>query len=95
MEGLGSIPGKGKISLFSTKSRRILGYNQPPIQRGLGRGVLSARVKREGHETDNSRKVRLYLHSLRIHGTVLNYSSTKQLYLLLSSVLETVEITLR
>jgi hypothetical protein len=46
-----SSPGRGKIFLFSSLSRQVLGSTQPPIQWVLG--ALSPRVKRPGRETDH------------------------------------------
>jgi hypothetical protein len=47
-----SIPGKGKIFLFSTASRLALGPTQPPIQ--WVQGALSPGLKRPGRESDQS-----------------------------------------
>jgi hypothetical protein len=48
LDGLGSIPDKGDIFVFSKASRPALGPTQPPIQWVLG--ALSPRVKRPGGE---------------------------------------------
>jgi hypothetical protein len=47
-----SVPGKGKIFLFSTAARPALGPTQPPIQWVLG--DLSLGIKRQGREADRS-----------------------------------------
>jgi hypothetical protein len=67
LDGLGSIPGRGKI-VFSTAPRAALGPVQPPTQ--WVSGTLSPRVKRPRREADYSppsvpwsRMVELYLHS--------------------------------
>jgi hypothetical protein len=51
LEGLGSIPGRGKIFPFSISSMWTLGPTQPPIQ-WVPRD-LSPGEKRLGHEADN------------------------------------------
>jgi hypothetical protein len=48
----GSIPGRGKIFLFSEASRPALGPIQPPIE--WVPGALSLGVKRPGREADHS-----------------------------------------
>jgi hypothetical protein len=50
LDSQGSIPGRGKIFLFSTASRPALGPTQPPIQ--WVPGVISLGVKQPGHEAD-------------------------------------------
>jgi hypothetical protein len=50
--GWSSSLGRGKIFLFSTSSRPVLGPTQPPIQWVLG--ALSLGVKRLGCEADHS-----------------------------------------
>jgi hypothetical protein len=52
LKGRCSIPGRGKIFLFSTLSRPALVSTQPAIQRL--QGVLSLRVQRPGREADHS-----------------------------------------
>jgi hypothetical protein len=47
MDGPGSIPGRGKIFLFSTESIPTLGPTRPPVQRVPG-------VKRPVREADHS-----------------------------------------
>jgi hypothetical protein len=51
LDGRGSIPGSGKIILFSTACRLAPKPTQPPILRE--RGVLSPEVKQLGRETGN------------------------------------------
>jgi hypothetical protein len=77
MDDRGSIPGRGKIFLFSTASRSALGPTRPPI-RGA-QGAIFPRVKRLESEADHlhlvprSRKMELYLHSPTcLHGIVIN-----------------------
>jgi hypothetical protein len=50
LDGPDLIPSKGKIFLFSTAYRPILGPTQPPIQ--WVRGALSHGVNRQGREAD-------------------------------------------
>jgi hypothetical protein len=50
--GRSSSPGRGRIFLFPTSSRPVLGPSQPPIQWVLG--VLSLGVKRPAREADHS-----------------------------------------
>jgi hypothetical protein len=50
LDGRGWIPGRGKIFLFSTASRPVLGPTQPPIQ--WVPGTLSPGVKRSGREAE-------------------------------------------
>jgi hypothetical protein len=52
MDGPGSIPGKGKIFLFSTASKRALRPTHAPIQ--WAQGNLSPEVKRAGREAGHS-----------------------------------------
>jgi hypothetical protein len=52
LENQSSIPGRGKIFLFSICSRLALGPTQPPLQSVPG--VISLRVKQPGHEADHS-----------------------------------------
>jgi hypothetical protein len=52
LKGRGSIPGRGKVFLFSIASRPALGPTQPPIQWVLW--ALSPGVKWPGHEADHS-----------------------------------------
>jgi hypothetical protein len=52
LDGPGSIPARGKISLFSISSRATLGPTQSPIQ--WIPGVLSSRIKRPEREADYS-----------------------------------------
>jgi hypothetical protein len=52
LDSWGSIPGRGKFSLFSIVSRLALGPTQPPIQWVLG--TLSPGVKRPGRQADHS-----------------------------------------
>jgi hypothetical protein len=68
LDGRGSIPGRGKIFLFSTASRPALGFTEPPTQ--WIPGALSLGLKRAGreaathlHPVSTSRMVELYLHS--------------------------------
>jgi hypothetical protein len=48
----GSVPDRGKVSLFSIAFRPALGLTQPPIQWILG--ALSPGVKWQGREADSS-----------------------------------------
>jgi hypothetical protein len=57
-----SIPDRGKIFLFSTASRPVLGPNRPPIQ-WVPRDSFQG-VKRPGREADNTPKY--------VHGVMLN-----------------------
>jgi hypothetical protein len=52
LDGQGSIPGRGKIFLFSTASRPVLGPTQPPIQ--WIPVVISPGVEQPGCEADHS-----------------------------------------
>jgi hypothetical protein len=52
LDGLGSIPNRGKIFLFSTASRPALGPTQPPIQ--WVPWVLSLGAKWPGYKADHS-----------------------------------------
>jgi hypothetical protein len=52
LDGRGLIPTRGKIFLLSIATRPALGPSQPSIQLVLG--VLSLRVKWQGHEADHS-----------------------------------------
>jgi hypothetical protein len=65
LDGRGSIPGRGKIFLFSIASRPVLRPTQPPIK--WVPGAISLGVKRPGCEADHSPislvEVELYLHS--------------------------------
>jgi hypothetical protein len=78
LDGRGSIPGSGKIFLFSAGSGLTLGPTQPPIQ-WVPR-IISLGLKRPGRDGDHSpllaprsRTMELYLHSpIRLHGVVLN-----------------------
>jgi hypothetical protein len=67
LDGLGSIPIKGKIFLFSTASIPFLGTTQPHIQ--WAQGTISPRVKRRSVKPTThlylmpmSRMVEPYLH---------------------------------
>jgi hypothetical protein len=51
-ESRGSIPGRGKIFLFSIASRPPLGPTEPPIQ--WVSGAVSSGVKRQGREAEHS-----------------------------------------
>jgi hypothetical protein len=51
LDGVGSIPGRGKNFLFFTACRPTLGPSQPPIQWVLG--ALSPGVKWQGREADH------------------------------------------
>jgi hypothetical protein len=53
LHGRDSIPGRGKICLFSIASRPDLRSNQSPIQ--CVPGALSLEVKRPGREAEHSR----------------------------------------
>jgi hypothetical protein len=72
----GSIPGKGKIFVFSTASKLALWSSQPPIQWVPGSfswGWSVGGVKLTTHHllVSRSRMVELYFHSLiRLHGMV-------------------------
>jgi hypothetical protein len=48
LNGHSSIPGKGRIFLFSTESRPALGPTKLPIQ--WVPGAISSGIKRAGHE---------------------------------------------
>jgi hypothetical protein len=68
LDGSGSIPGRGKVFLFSTAFRPALGPTNPPIPRIPA--AISPGVKRPGmkltthlHLVPRSRMVDLYLHS--------------------------------
>jgi hypothetical protein len=52
LDGPASIPGRGKIFLFSTTCRPALGPTQPPIQ--WAPGTLYPRIKRPGRKADHS-----------------------------------------
>jgi hypothetical protein len=52
LDDRGSIPGRGKIFLFSTEFRTAVGPAQPPIQWELG--SASHGVKQPGREADHS-----------------------------------------
>jgi hypothetical protein len=65
-----SSPGKGKIFLFSTASRPVLGLTQSTIQ--WVPGALSMGVKRQGREADHSLLVR----RSRIRGSIHPFPST-------------------
>jgi hypothetical protein len=52
LDGQGSIPSTGKISLFSTASKPASGPTQPSIQWVLG--AFSLGMKQLGREADNS-----------------------------------------
>jgi hypothetical protein len=67
--GRSSSPNRGKIFLFSTSSRPILGPNQPPTQ-WVPKAVSSV-VKRPGREADHSQ----LSHSERIQSVLLLLSS--------------------
>jgi hypothetical protein len=77
------------LRIFSTSSRPALRSTQPPVQWVLR--TLSSRVKRLGREADHSpptsagvkkKNMDLYIHSpMCLHGIVLNYLNTGQLYL--------------
>jgi hypothetical protein len=51
LDGQGSIPGKGKIFIFSTASKSALGPTQPPLQ--WVPGAIFPGVKRPGLQADN------------------------------------------
>jgi hypothetical protein len=76
LDNWGSIPGRGKIFLFSIVSRLALEATQHPIQ--WVSGALSLGKNWQRHETDHShllprsRMVELYLHSpIHLHGILL------------------------
>jgi hypothetical protein len=78
LDGWGSIPGRGKISLFSIKSRPALGPIQPPIQ--WVQGALSPGIKRPGRQADRSPSSSNEVNNggavaphspIRVHGAVL------------------------
>jgi hypothetical protein len=52
LNGQDSIPGRGKIFLFSIVCRPALGLTQPPIQWVFG--AVSLRVKQQGREAYHS-----------------------------------------
>jgi hypothetical protein len=52
LDGRGSFPGMGKLSLFTIASRLALVPTQPPIQ--WVSGTISPEVKRPGRESDYS-----------------------------------------
>jgi hypothetical protein len=78
LEGRGSVPGRGKIFLFSIASSPVLGPTQPTIQ-WVSRS-LSSGLKRPGREADHSppstaevKNGAAYLHyPIGLHGMVLN-----------------------
>jgi hypothetical protein len=51
LDGRGSIPGRGKVFLFSVVFRPALGSTQPPVQWALG--ALPPGVKRPWHEANH------------------------------------------
>jgi hypothetical protein len=73
------VPVGSRIFLFSSSSRPILGFTQPPIQSVTG--DLSTEVKRRRRESDHSpptsaeiKKMWLYISipPIRLHGVVLD-----------------------
>jgi hypothetical protein len=76
--GWGSIPGRGKIFLFSIGAKSALRPTQIPMQWELG--VTSQGVKQPGHETDHSLPTSTEVKNggaipplpLCLHGRVLN-----------------------
>jgi hypothetical protein len=78
LEGWGSIPGRGKIFLFSIVSRPALGHTEPPIQ-------WVPEEKRPGREADHSPPSSAEVKSggaitplphICFHGVMLNWIST-------------------
>jgi hypothetical protein len=78
LDGLGSIPGRGKIFLFSIECRPGVGLNQHSVQWVLG--AVSMRVKQQGREAythfhlvPRLRMVELYINSpIHFHDVVCN-----------------------
>jgi hypothetical protein len=77
LDSRGSIPGMGKIFLFSTASRLALGLTQPPIE--WVPGVIFLGIKRVGREGDHSPSSAEIKNGgaipslpIRLYGTVLN-----------------------
>jgi hypothetical protein len=70
--GRSSSPGRIKNFLFSTSSRPVLGWTQPPIQ--CVPGALSPGVKRPGRETDHSPSASAEVKKMWIYTSIPPYA---------------------